>query len=93
MSNHGEQPAAGAGIYTAQSVKDTVLELLKYGLLEQSRKPNLYRDAVQQQEKIAVILEPLNLAMRIDDIRGLGSPMDSAPWRSRQKTMASIISC
>jgi hypothetical protein len=57
--------------YTARQIKDAVLELLKYGLLEQHRKPNLYRELLAQREAIGRILEPLDLAMRVDEIRGL----------------------
>ena len=57
--------------YTPRQIKDAVLELLKYGLLEEQRKPNLYRDVLAQREAIARILEPLDLTMRVDEIRGL----------------------
>jgi hypothetical protein len=57
--------------YTPRQTKDVVLELLKYGLLENHRKPNLYRDALAQREAIGRILEPLDLAMRVDEVRGL----------------------
>ncbi|MBM0105834.1 DUF4194 domain-containing protein [Steroidobacter sp. S1-65] len=60
-----------AGGYTPRRVKDGVLELLKYGLLEEQRKPNLYRDLLAQREAIGAILEPLDLSMRVDEIRGI----------------------
>ncbi|WP_426808741.1 DUF4194 domain-containing protein [Pseudomonas sp. WOUb67] len=56
---------------TAQKVREAVQELLKYGLLEESQKPNLYRSALAHAEEVASILEPLDLAMGIDDVRGL----------------------
>jgi hypothetical protein len=56
---------------TPRQVKDTTLELLKYGLLESFRKPNLYKLALTHGETIARILEPLDLALKVDDIRGL----------------------
>jgi hypothetical protein len=56
---------------TARQTKDVVLELLKYGLLEAQRKPNLFRDALARREGVARILEPLDLAMRVDEFRGL----------------------
>ena len=37
-----------AVVGTARQTKDIALELLKYGLLEQAKKPNLYRSAVLQ---------------------------------------------
>lgn len=61
----------GALSYTPRRVKDVALELLKYGLLEEQRKPNLYRDALAEREAVARVLEPLDLAMRVDDVRGL----------------------
>jgi hypothetical protein len=57
--------------YTPRAIKDAALELLKYGLLEEARKPNLYRAALTRRDDIARILEPLDLAMKIDEIRGL----------------------
>lgn len=56
---------------TAQKVREAVQELLKYGLLEENQKPNLYRSALAHTEEVASILEPLDLAMGIDDVRGL----------------------
>ncbi len=56
---------------TEQRVREAVQELLKYGLLEQSHKPNLYRLALSQTEQVTAILEPLDLAVGIDEVRGL----------------------
>lgn len=63
--------SAGPVSYTPRQVKDVVLELLKYGLLEEQRKPNLYRTALAEHEALGRVLEPLDLAMRVDEIRGL----------------------
>jgi hypothetical protein len=60
-----------ADSYTPRHVKDATLELLKYGLLESSSKPNLYRTAVTHSADVNRILEPLDLSMRIDEVRGL----------------------
>lgn len=57
--------------YTASNVKATAQELLKYGLLEADRKPNLYQVAVTHTSAINHILEPFDLRLRIDDVRGL----------------------
>jgi hypothetical protein len=57
--------------FTPRHIKDAALELLKYGLLESASKPNLYRAAVTGHRDIARILEPLDLAMRIDELRGI----------------------
>jgi hypothetical protein len=69
----GSENVAGseAAQYTSQQLKDACQELLKYGLLEMESKPNLYRIAQTQAEQVNNILEPLDLVLKIDDIRGL----------------------
>ncbi|WJQ52363.1 DUF4194 domain-containing protein [Pseudomonas aeruginosa] len=72
----GEQPAMSANIQvderrTPQRVREAVQEMLKYGLLEDSHKPNLYRSALTNIEVVDRILEPLDLAMGVDEVRGL----------------------
>jgi Domain of unknown function (DUF4194) len=57
--------------FTPRHIKEAALELLKYGLLESASKPNLYRAAVTGHRDIARILEPLDLAMKIDELRGI----------------------
>ena len=57
--------------YTASPLKATIQELLKYGLLEADRKPNLYQTAITQVTAINRILEPFDLHLKVDDIRGL----------------------
>lgn len=56
---------------TLKPVREAVQELLKYGLLEENHKPNLYRTALTNTEEISHILQPLDLEMGIDEIRGL----------------------
>ncbi|WEL53635.1 DUF4194 domain-containing protein [Pseudomonas kermanshahensis] len=56
---------------TPPKVRDAVQEMLKYGLLEESQKPNLYRVALTHTEQVSRILEPLDLAVGIDEVRGL----------------------
>lgn len=65
-----DQPMA-EGSYTERPVKTSVQELLKFGLLEAERKPNLYQTAITQTEAINAILEPLDLRLKVDDIRGI----------------------
>lgn len=65
------QPALVDDSYTPRQVKDAALELLKYGLLEAASKPNMYRTATTQRADIARVLEPLDLAMKIDELRGI----------------------
>ncbi|HDQ4609316.1 DUF4194 domain-containing protein [Pseudomonas aeruginosa] len=72
----GEQPAMSANIQvderrTPQRVREAVQEMLKYGMLEESHKPNLYRSALTNIEVVDRILEPLDLAMGVDEVRGL----------------------
>ncbi len=64
-----ERPDGQAGV--DREIKVAVQELLKYGLLEAEAKPNLYRTLLGATDRVGLILDPLDLAMRIDDIRGL----------------------
>lgn len=72
---------------TQQRLREAVQELLKYGLLEESSKPNLYRAALNNTEGMALILEPLDLSMGVDEVRGLafvsvrqGETADQDDW-------------
>lgn len=56
---------------TPQRIKAAVQMLLKYGLLEADRRPDLYRSAMSHSQEIEQILEPLDLALELDDVRGL----------------------
>lgn len=67
----GEQKAYSEPSYTPDNIKRTTQELMKYGLLEVERKPQLYRAALAHQNEINHILSPLDLRVKIDDIRGL----------------------
>ena len=63
-----EQPGISAAVQvddrrTSQRVREAVQEMLKYGLLEESHKPNLYRSALSNIEAVDRVLEPLDLAM------------------------------
>lgn len=60
-----------SGTFTPRDVKDACQELLKFGFLEAARKPNLYRIAAAGIAQVNAILEPFDLALRIDDVRGL----------------------
>ncbi|MGQ0801281.1 MAG: DUF4194 domain-containing protein [Pseudomarimonas sp.] len=57
--------------HMAATVRATILELMKYGLLEEASKPNTYRDALLHRDAVDRVLGWLDLALRIDDIRGL----------------------
>jgi hypothetical protein len=64
-------PESGDERRTHQRVRESAQELLKYGSLEESYKPNLYRIAVTNVEAMRAVLEPLDLDMGIDEVRGL----------------------
>jgi len=54
-----------------QSLKSATQELIKYGVLEAVNKPNLYKTCIQRVSEVDNILSPLDLKMKIDDVRGL----------------------
>lgn len=56
---------------TSPQVREVAKELTRYGLIEAKRKPNLYRVLHNQQLALAEILEPLDLDLAIDDVRGI----------------------
>lgn len=56
---------------TERRIREVAQELLRFGLLEESLKPNLYRNAVRQFEALNSVLEPLDLRAELDDVRGL----------------------
>jgi len=66
-----QAPLTEASHYTPVNVKATAQELLKFGLLEAVRKPNLYQVATTQTAAINQILEPFDLRLKVDDVRGL----------------------
>lgn len=57
--------------HTPVTIKAALHELLKYGLLEAQRKPNLYHTACHQTQALNDRLEALDFTLGIDDIRGL----------------------
>lgn len=67
----GSAPASPLLEVTPKEKRIVIQELLKYGWLEADRKPNFYQMAVSQQKALNQILEPLDLSLKIDDIRGL----------------------
>lgn len=68
--NHGTK-TPDTDQYTASNLKATAQELLKYGLVEADRKARLYQIAITQTTEINRILEPFDLRLKVDDIRGL----------------------
>lgn len=65
--------------YTPMAIKQCSQELLKFGLLEAVKKPKLYQSAIAHFDTINILLEPFDLALRIDDIRGLAYLVTVAP--------------
>lgn len=77
MKNSHEQTATADGdndqpqvLYDSR-IKAVTQELLKYGVLEMTAKPNYYQLCLRHQKNIDAILAPLDLKLAIDDIRGL----------------------
>jgi len=67
-----ERQTAHAGpIYTQRQIKEISQELLRYGLIEANRKPQIYQSALTYRETLNRIFEPLDLRIKIDDVRGL----------------------
>jgi len=66
-----EDSAASSETRTLKKIREATQELLKYGLLEEASKPNMYRVVLTHPEEVTRILEPLDLDIGIDEIRGL----------------------
>lgn len=56
---------------TGLQLKAAVQELMKFGLLEDATKPNLYRIIRERLPDARKILEPFDLAIELDDVRGI----------------------
>jgi len=66
-----EETATSSEVRTLKKIREAAQELLKYGLLEEATKPNMYRVVLTHPEEVTCILEPLDLDIGIDEIRGL----------------------
>jgi hypothetical protein len=66
-----DDQSSQSGTYTPRHIKEAALELLKFGMVEEARKPLIYRAAITHRSAIATILEPLDLAMKVDDFRAI----------------------
>ncbi len=62
---------ASTELATNPDIKAATQELLKYGLLEADRKPNLYKVALTYAAEVNNILEPLDFRLQSDEVRGL----------------------
>lgn len=67
----GAPVAAPAPPATPVALRRAVQELLKNGVLEQAAKPLLFRQLASDTARINAQLEPLDLEVRVDDVRGL----------------------
>jgi hypothetical protein len=56
---------------TPAALRRAVQELLKYGLLEQAAKPHLFRQIGGDTARVDALLEPLDLCVKVDELRGL----------------------
>ena len=56
---------------TPRDVKEVTQELLRCGYIEASRKPELFRKADVHRSAIEAVLEPLDLALHLDNHRGV----------------------
>lgn len=65
------EPDISPATTASPAVRATLLELMKYGLLEAAAKPNLFRNALLYQSELTAVLQWMDLGLRIDDIRGL----------------------
>ncbi len=68
-----ELPASAASAPSATPVelRRAVQELLRNGVLEQSAKPKLFSHIANDTARVNAQLEPLDLEVRVDDVRGL----------------------
>ncbi|MDC9594701.1 DUF4194 domain-containing protein [Xenorhabdus sp. IM139775] len=71
LVEHVEENITGSETRTQKKIREAAQELLKFGLLEEANKPNLYRAVLTHPEEVSRILEPLDLDIGIDEIRGV----------------------
>lgn len=67
---------------TPSALRRAVQELLKHGLLERSAKPHLFRQLAIDTARVDALLEPLDLAVRLDDHRGLAFVVIAATYQA-----------
>ncbi len=56
---------------TRQEVRQVVQELLRWGYVENAAKPGIFAAALRLRTDVKLALEPLDLILRMDEIRGL----------------------
>lgn len=67
----GATPLEEASSRTDKALREAMQDLLRVGLLEASHRPNLYRTALVDLDRLNALLEPMDLCARADEIRGL----------------------
>ena len=58
-------------VRTPFEVRSAVQELLRGGYLEESDKPDVFRHVIVHQHLIAEVLDPLDLTLKLDTLRGI----------------------
>ena len=76
------EPAPEAVPATPQPLRRALQELLKMGLLEQASKPQLFRHIAIDTARVNALLEPLDLQVRVDDLRGLAYVAVAPGWQA-----------
>ena len=76
------EPAPEAVPATPQPLRRALQELLRNGLLEQASKPQLFRHIASDTARINRLLEPLDLQVRVDDLRGLAYVAVAPGWQA-----------
>lgn len=61
---------AGATV-TPLELRSVMQDLLKFGYIESSRKPALFGHAMRLRNDVNAALDPLDLTMKLDELRGL----------------------
>jgi hypothetical protein len=78
-------PAPELAPATPSALRRAVQELLKHGLLERSAKPHLFRQIATDTARVDALLEPLDLAVRLDDHRGLAFVAIAATYQAEDE--------
>lgn len=76
------EPAPATAPVTPQPLRRALQELLKMGLLEQASKPQLFRHIAMDTARVNALLEPLDLQVRVDDLRGLAYVAVAPGWQA-----------
>lgn len=56
---------------TPHDIKEATQELLRFGYIEQSRKPKLFQKSMIHRKAVLAALEPLDLTFQLDEHRGI----------------------